>query len=486
MPGLHEVCIDECGICETASCGCATDADCDDGLYCNGQEACDPSTNECIPGDFPCLEDSTCDEESDSCESESWFYNPCTGNSYRLTSEEQTWDAAESEAIEAGGNLATVNDSEEDEWLLETFTSPELPSLWNGLHQLPGSAEPGGGWVWSSDQPVTFTNWGPGEPNDDHSWNEDACEFRAGGWNDVSRSADPWPGIIERSGPPPADCNGNGAGDDLEIVACEGQPSCGDCNNNGVLDECDIAHGLSDDSDESGVPDECERGVVFQDDFGAFCPTKWTHYGGGGVDVDETLADSVFVHGARDWSPASRITHVKSTRTGTSFDVEFDYRVRAYNGHGRVYIGWLTINDFAGVQAHDASYAWLHHWGETGFGPGHDSEGTPSSGLWIVIGAAEGGGVTLTATDEGYNHDRGSILTGHDDGAWYTVTFGRAGAVGYLAVREKETQDEVGSIEIELPDVRDYAFFHISTVDNMANNWWADFELDNLQLSIEP
>ncbi len=52
---------------------CLTDADCDDGLYCNGSEACDPENaaaddRGCMPGSEPCTETLVhCIEESDLC-----------------------------------------------------------------------------------------------------------------------------------------------------------------------------------------------------------------------------------------------------------------------------------------------------------------------------------------------------------------------------------------------------------------------------------
>lgn len=67
MPGLHEVCIEECDICGVVSCGCETDADCDDALYCNGEEMCDLVTGECLPGEPPCGGGQICDEDRDLC-----------------------------------------------------------------------------------------------------------------------------------------------------------------------------------------------------------------------------------------------------------------------------------------------------------------------------------------------------------------------------------------------------------------------------------
>ena len=46
-------------------CTCSTDADCDDGLFCNGPETCDGCN--CLAGTNPCAEGETCDEDNDVC-----------------------------------------------------------------------------------------------------------------------------------------------------------------------------------------------------------------------------------------------------------------------------------------------------------------------------------------------------------------------------------------------------------------------------------
>ncbi|MCH8912410.1 MAG: hypothetical protein IIA33_02460, partial [Planctomycetes bacterium] len=52
---------------ESASCvECLTGADCDDELFCNGDEVCEQSA--CQPGEEPCGSDEICDEIDDSCE----------------------------------------------------------------------------------------------------------------------------------------------------------------------------------------------------------------------------------------------------------------------------------------------------------------------------------------------------------------------------------------------------------------------------------
>ncbi len=48
---------------------CLDDGDCDDSLFCNGAELC--VDDECQPADPPCADDATCNEEIDACEPES-------------------------------------------------------------------------------------------------------------------------------------------------------------------------------------------------------------------------------------------------------------------------------------------------------------------------------------------------------------------------------------------------------------------------------
>ncbi|MFK7990284.1 MAG: MopE-related protein, partial [Sandaracinaceae bacterium] len=53
---------------------CARAADCDDGLYCNGEETCEPGGADadargCVPGAMPCAA-ARCDEDADDCSCE--------------------------------------------------------------------------------------------------------------------------------------------------------------------------------------------------------------------------------------------------------------------------------------------------------------------------------------------------------------------------------------------------------------------------------
>jgi hypothetical protein len=83
------------------------------------------------------------------------------GHAYYLL-EDATWTASEAEAITLGGHLVTINDAEENAWVLGTFVTPPM-GLWLGLTDQ--AVE--GTFVWTSEEPVTYTNWLTGEPNND-------------------------------------------------------------------------------------------------------------------------------------------------------------------------------------------------------------------------------------------------------------------------------------------------------------------------------
>jgi hypothetical protein len=135
------------------------------------------------------------------------------GHSYFVT-DPGTWLQAEAEAVAAGGHLITINDLDENlEMCLmsEQYLLPYLgpfgdPGAWIGLHQLPDSPEPDGGWEWISGEPVTFTSWALDEPSND----EEVEKYAHFGffhepwlWNDWSDEKSDWnfwgpiPGIAE-------------------------------------------------------------------------------------------------------------------------------------------------------------------------------------------------------------------------------------------------------------------------------------------------
>ncbi|AFZ25710.1 PEP-CTERM putative exosortase interaction domain-containing protein [Cylindrospermum stagnale PCC 7417] len=109
------------------------------------------------------------------------FTNPSNGHQYFLTTTD-SWTGAQSQAVAAGGNLVTINDAAENNWLVSTFGGVER--LWIGFTDVVQE----GAFKWISGQPVTYTNWAPGEPNN-FAGSEDYAFTNwniAGIWNDSS------------------------------------------------------------------------------------------------------------------------------------------------------------------------------------------------------------------------------------------------------------------------------------------------------------
>ena len=90
-----------------------------------------------------------------------------------------TWSQAQALAVSLGGNLVTINDAAEQQWVNDTFD--QFGSFWLGLTDEASE----GTWLWASGQEVTYTNWIAGEPNTT-SYDYAYMENGAGGWRDYS------------------------------------------------------------------------------------------------------------------------------------------------------------------------------------------------------------------------------------------------------------------------------------------------------------
>jgi hypothetical protein len=96
-----------------------------------------------------------------------------------------TWTSAKVACENMGGHLVTMNTAAENTFVFQTW-----PSGWIGFTD--EAVE--GTFRWVTNEPVTYTNWNPGEPN--NSSNEDYTQFVGGGkWNDLANSALPY--VIE-------------------------------------------------------------------------------------------------------------------------------------------------------------------------------------------------------------------------------------------------------------------------------------------------
>jgi hypothetical protein len=86
-------------------------------------------------------------------------YNPNNGRYYSLLSQ-NSWSASATEAQALGGNLATINDAAENNWVFDTFSAGQR-NLWIGLQD----TNLDGVFAWVDGAPVSYTNWGAGQPN---------------------------------------------------------------------------------------------------------------------------------------------------------------------------------------------------------------------------------------------------------------------------------------------------------------------------------
>ena len=96
------------------------------------------------------------------------------GHKYRLTSGAKSWTEAEAEAASLGGHLVAINDAAEQQFLVDTFLtgSDANKAFWIGLTDQATE----GTFEWNTGEPVSYTNWQSGEPNN-HGGNEDYAEF---------------------------------------------------------------------------------------------------------------------------------------------------------------------------------------------------------------------------------------------------------------------------------------------------------------------
>ncbi|WP_282135464.1 MopE-related protein [Seonamhaeicola maritimus] len=107
--------------------------------------------------------------------------NPANGHTY-LMLDHSTWSDAEAMANTLGGHLVAINDADENNYVISNFLNRQgVESVWIGLSDI----ETEGVYEWTNGDPVTFTGWGSGEPNDGLSCGtEDVVHIWNPGWND--------------------------------------------------------------------------------------------------------------------------------------------------------------------------------------------------------------------------------------------------------------------------------------------------------------
>lgn len=77
------------------------------------------------------------------------------GHVYHLL-EEADWYVSEAEAIRLGGHLVTINDADENTWIMDTFGQTARAQGGNGLWLGLNDAETEAQWQWASGEPGSF------------------------------------------------------------------------------------------------------------------------------------------------------------------------------------------------------------------------------------------------------------------------------------------------------------------------------------------
>ena len=98
---------------------CSSDMACDDGVFCNGEERCDPDDRNadadgCVAADSPCLSGQTCDESQNRCETSCDVNGDADGDGERAP-ECGGNDCDDSDPARAPGNAEVCDDNDVDE-----------------------------------------------------------------------------------------------------------------------------------------------------------------------------------------------------------------------------------------------------------------------------------------------------------------------------------------------------------------------------------
>ena len=98
-----------------------------------------------------------------------------------------SWSEAQANAIKLGGNLVTINNKEENDWIFKNFEQISTGSS-EGLGVMIGitDGEEEGTWKWISGEEVTYSNWGTNQPDNSRGLeNHSVIGWDRGTWNDI-------------------------------------------------------------------------------------------------------------------------------------------------------------------------------------------------------------------------------------------------------------------------------------------------------------
>jgi hypothetical protein len=111
------------------------------------------------------------------------------GHVYELVPLASDWDTARATAELKGGYLATITSQQEQDFIVNNVVTPQSRYAWIGATQRADGVEPDQGWEWITGETWEYDAWGPGQPDNAPSLDEDCTNFllyagQVGDWND--------------------------------------------------------------------------------------------------------------------------------------------------------------------------------------------------------------------------------------------------------------------------------------------------------------
>ncbi len=100
----------------------------------------------------------TCEQAIASGQISQCYYGP-DGTQYGLTANTDTWDNQKTLAESLGGSLVTIRSADENAAILAALATAQ--NVWIGFYYDTNDNE----WAWQDGSTASYTNWGPGEPN---------------------------------------------------------------------------------------------------------------------------------------------------------------------------------------------------------------------------------------------------------------------------------------------------------------------------------
>ncbi len=166
------------------------------------------------------------------------------------------WSSARAGALAVGGDLASLNSTDEANWVFEMVASNPLFwrisfGPWLGGFQKRGGNEPAEGWIWVDGTAVDPVFWAPDEPA-----NFTACgaaEDFINYFNDGLEGPQNWINDLPESGT--CSCCSNPPENRVASAVIEWSA---DCNADGIVDFGQIRAGELEDANGNNIPDCCE------------------------------------------------------------------------------------------------------------------------------------------------------------------------------------------------------------------------------------